>query len=218
MRRLIVLRPEPGASPTVERARALGLEAISLPLFRIEPIDWRAPDAGAFDALLLTSANAARQAGSQLTRLSGLPVYAVGEATAEAARETGLDVAAAGPGRVDDLLAGMPPELRLLHLCGEDRRVPTSPAQEIVTVPVYRAVPLPASPAGFHGAVLAVHSPRAGQRLEEITPAAVRPTIRVAAISAAAAAAVGEGWESVESAPMPNDPALLALAARLCDK
>lgn len=218
MRRLIVLRPEPGASRTVERARALGLETISLPLFRIEPIDWRAPDAGVFDALLLTSANAARQAGSQLTRLSGLPVYAVGEATAEAARETGLDVAAAGPGRVDDLLAGMPPELRLLHLCGEDRRIPTSPAQEIVTVPVYRAVPLPASPAGFHGAVLAVHSPRAGQRLEEITPAAVRPTIRVAAISDAAAEAVGEGWESVESAPMPNDPALLALAARLCDK
>jgi hypothetical protein len=28
---------------------------------------------------------------------------------------------------------------------------------------------------------------------------------------------VGDGWESVEAAPEPNDDALLALAARLCN-
>jgi uroporphyrinogen-III synthase len=45
-----------------------------------------------------------------------------------------------------------------------------------------------------------------------------RSTISVAAISDAAAEAVGEGWRTVETADRPNDEALLALAARLCDK
>ena len=33
MKRVLVLRPEPGASATVERARALGLDAVAVPLF-----------------------------------------------------------------------------------------------------------------------------------------------------------------------------------------
>jgi uroporphyrinogen-III synthase len=38
------------------------------------------------------------------------------------------------------------------------------------------------------------------------------------AISDAAAEAAGRGWEAVEVADQPNDEALLALAARLCNK
>jgi hypothetical protein len=44
-----------------------------------------------------------------------------------------------------------------------------------------------------------------------------RATIRIAAISAAAAEAVGEGWQDVRIASSPNDAELLALAARLCE-
>jgi uroporphyrinogen-III synthase len=40
----------------------------------------------------------------------------------------------------------------------------------------------------------------------------------IAAISQAAADAVGEGWRSVEVAEQATDEALLALAARLCNK
>ena len=40
MRRVLVLRPEPGASATVERARRLGLDAVAIPLFEIEPVAW----------------------------------------------------------------------------------------------------------------------------------------------------------------------------------
>jgi len=40
----------------------------------------------------------------------------------------------------------------------------------------------------------------------------------VAAISRGAAAAVGDGWRAVEVADAPTDDALLALAARLCNK
>ena len=60
MRRLLVLRPEPGASATAGRARTLGLDPVLMPLFEIEPIAWTAPDPAGFDALLLTSANAVR--------------------------------------------------------------------------------------------------------------------------------------------------------------
>ena len=96
MTRVLVLRPEPGASATVERARQRGLDALAIPLFEIEPVSWKAPDAASFDGLLITSANAMRSAGEQLLELRGLPVYAVGPATADAAREAGFDVASSG--------------------------------------------------------------------------------------------------------------------------
>ena len=123
MRRLLVLRPEPSASATVERARRRGLDAIAMPLFEIEPIAWTAPEAARFDALLITSANALRCGGEELQSLRGLPVYAVGEATADAARAGWLRH------RRDRRFRGRPvawprstPDLKLLHLCGEDRR------------------------------------------------------------------------------------------------
>ena len=45
-----------------------------------------------------------------------------------------------------------------------------------------------------------------------------RGNIRIAAISPAAAEAAGTGWERVECVDAPNDEALLALGARLCNK
>ena len=86
MRRLFVLRPEPAAHRTVERARELGLDATAVPIFELDAVEWSAPRPGEFDGLLLTSANALRQGGAELDRVRGLPVFAVGEATAAAAR------------------------------------------------------------------------------------------------------------------------------------
>jgi uroporphyrinogen-III synthase len=216
MRRVLVLRPEPGASATVERARALGLDAIGVPLFEVGPLPWEAPEPGAFDGLLLTSANAVRHGGDELLKLRGLEVYAVGDATAEAAREAGFDIAATGDAGVDRLLASIEAGLRLLHPCGEDRREAQQARQQIASIPVYRAKPIDSpdlSPG--KGAVALVHSPRAGRRLAELMRD--RASIAIAAISPAAAEAVGHGWESVEATAEPSDDALLALAARLCN-
>lgn len=220
MRRLVVLRPEPGAGATVERARAMGLDALAMPLFEVEPLAWKAPDPQQFDALLLTSANAVRHGGSGLERLRGLPVYAVGDATADLAREAGFDITGEGTSGVERLLGAIPSEVRLLHLCGEHRTV--APAKQAITaVPVYRSIELPPPDdlRSIEGQVVAVHSPRAGQRLAELVNRAGidRATIRIAAISEAAAAAAGEGWAIREAAEAPDDEALLALAARLCD-
>lgn len=220
MRRLVILRPEPGATATVERAKAIGLEALAMPLFEVEPVEWVAPDAGSFDALLLTSANSVRHGGGGLESLRRLPVYAVGEATAAAAREAGLQVAASGDGGVERLLDSVPAGVRLLHLCGEHRTEPQA-ARAITAVPVYRSSALPpaADLRRIEDQVAAVHSPRAGQRLAELAGKAPidQSTVRIAAISTAAAAAAGPGWERCEAADEPSEAALLALAARLCD-
>ena len=217
MRRVVVLRPQPGADATVAKARALGLEAVAIPLFEIDPVEWEAPDAGSFDGLLLTSANAVRFGGEGLAELRGLKVYAVGEATAEAARAAGFDVTATGDAGADRLLGSIEQDLRLLHLCGADRRETSAARQEITAVVVYSARAA-ANPdlRGVQGSVALIHSPRAGRRFAELVDD--RGNISIAAISATAAEAVGNGWKEVAVAEQPSDDALLALAARLCEK
>lgn len=214
------MRPEPGAGATADAARAMGLEPLVMPLFKVEPVDWQAPQADGFDGLLLTSANAARHGGAQLPALRGLRVHAVGAATAEAAREAGFAIAGIGEAGLERLLGSLASDLRLLHLCGE-HRVAVAARQAITAVPVYRsaALPPPAELRAIAGQTVAVHSPRAGRRLAELVDQAGvdRGTVRIAAIGAAAAAAAGPGWEACEAADTPDDGAVLALAARLCD-
>lgn len=210
MRPLVILRPEPGASATAERARAMGLTVRRYSLFAVEPAEWTLPD-GRFDGLLLTSANAVRHAGD----LPRLPVYAVGEATAAAARDAGAEVASVGTGGVEALLATLDPRLRLLHLAGEDRMVPDTQGPTITAVTVYRTSPLSLPSAELvQDAVLLVHSPAAGRRVDAL--ACDRARVRIAAISPAAAEVCGEGWAEVAAALQPSDATLLSLAAKLC--
>jgi uroporphyrinogen-III synthase len=221
MRPVLVLRPEPGASATAKRARKIGLRPVVLPLFLVRPVEWTAPEPSSFDALLLTSANAVRMGGIQLERLSGLRVHAVGEATAQAARGAGFDIASSGDAGIERLLDSLAPDLKLLHLCGEDRRQADDARQSITPLVVYRSTALPGvNLDAAEGAVVLIHSPRAGRRFAELVDAAqvVRGAIAIAAISATAAAALGEGWEAIEIAERPADDELLVLAARLCNK
>jgi uroporphyrinogen-III synthase len=213
VRRLVLLRPEPGLSASAERARALGLDVICSPLFQVEPIAWEVPDPADFEGLLITSVNAIRHGGSALDKLKELPVYAVGAATAAAARTAGFNVAEIGDGNADALLDRLPPSLRLLHLAGEDHR--NGDRRKIDRRIVYRSVEIddPRLP-DLEDLVVAVHSPRAGARLADIAGEKYRTAI--AAISADAAEACGSDWERVEAAAEPNDNCLLALAAMLC--
>lgn len=220
MRPLVVLRPEPGATATCTAAIELGLRPLAIPLFAIEPLEWAAPDPAGFDGLLLTSANAFRHGGPELDRVRGLPVFAVGKATAAEAHSAGLTVRFTGSGGVDDLLGTIDPRLRLLHLCGEQWRDPETPRPSITHLPVYRAAELPAPDlSAISRAVVAVHSPRAGTRLAALVGELgidISATA-LAAISREAASAAGSGWQHVATAEEPNDGALLALAARLCN-
>lgn len=206
----MVVRPEPGASTTAEAARALGLDAVALPLFAVRPIAWRAPGAEGLDGIVATSANAFRHGGGELERLRGLPVHAVGAATAEAALGAGFAVATIGTSGARALAEALPPG-RYVHLTGVDHMALAG----IPALACYQSAAIDPPPLdGLRGAVALVYSPRAGARLAELVND--RSVTAIAAISDAAASACGEGWAAVAVAAAPTDPALLALAAELC--
>lgn len=217
--RILVLRPEPGASATAARARALGLEPVLAPLFTARPLDWDAPEASAFDAILLTSANAARHAGAKLASLLHLPCHAVGEASAQAAQAAGFRNVRTGQSDGAAALAAM--SGRILHLCGRDHLALAHPGVTVERRIVYAAeavslLPEAAGAALRAGAVVLIHSPRAAALFASLV--ADRHDVTAAAISEAAAAALGPGWRYVAVAPQPRDEPLLELAAELCQK
>ena len=115
---ILAIRPQPACDATVARGRALGLEIEACPLLEVQPLPWDPPPAEQIDALLLGSANAVRHAGQGLERYRGKPAYAVGAATAAAARKGGLEVAGVGRGGLQELLDTLRPPLTLLRLAG----------------------------------------------------------------------------------------------------
>jgi uroporphyrinogen-III synthase len=220
---LIVTRPNPGGAATLARARALGLDARHLPLFAARPLAWTAPDPLDFDALLLTSAQAARLGGTELARLAGLPVHAVGAATADAATAAGLRVTEIGASDAQTLIDAMTSRgiARILWLCGRDRTDFDARGAAISALPSYAvdAVPPPAEWAVLVAApaVLLAHSARAAERIAALVPGA-RAHLALVAISAKAASAAGAGWGDIAVAERPDDAAMLALAHALCHK
>lgn len=216
-RPLAVLRPEPGNAATAQAIEALGRRAIRLPLFRIVPLAWDGPGAEAHDALILTSANAVRQAGAALRAYATLPVHAVGAATAAAARAAGLRVVATGDSDGRALLdaAGAAGVRRALLLTGRDRAVAGHPVLHAIRA-VYASEAIAGVDAALlDGTVALVHSQRAARRLAMLAEA--RETIAVAAIAPAVADALGAGWRAVAVAARPDDPAVIAAAIALAD-
>lgn len=214
-RAIAVLRPEPGNTRTACRVEAAGAEAIRLPLFRVAPLGWAMPDLAEVDALLLTSANAARHGDIAGSALARLPVWAVGAATAAAAVAAGLTVVRVGDADAATLVADRG-ATRLLHLGGRER----TPLGGIPAIAVYAAEPIAvARPGRLAGCVALLHSARAARRLGELVDAAGldRATLRLAALSTAVRDAAGAGWEHAAAAPVPTDDALLALAMTLAD-
>jgi uroporphyrinogen-III synthase len=222
-RAIAVLRPEPGNAATAAAIEALGLTAIRLPLFEVHAIDWTPPDVTRFDALLLTSANALRRAGPGLAALRGLPVHAVGDATAAAARDAGLEVVAVGDRDGAALVAAAAASgvQRALLLGGRDRAVEEHPiiAEAIA---VYASEPVAVALEALDqlaGSVVLLHSARASRRVADLIDRAGidRRTVRLAAISAAAAEAAGGNWEGIAAAASPDDATLIQLARTLAD-
>ena len=217
--RLLVIRPQPGADASAGRVRLAGHEAVVMPLFAVQPVEWDAPSANQYDALLLTSGNAVRAAGQGLEGLRSLPVLAVGTATARAASEFNLAVAATGNSGVDDLLK-MAHQLgyrRLLWLAGEDRTAFSVPAEiSLDTRIVYRSAELRAPDCFMDNVqsaeVVMLHSPRAAQHLALLCDGQRidRATLSLAALSPNIAESAGSGWKAIIVAPEPNDASLLS--------
>lgn len=225
--RLLALRPEPGLAATLAKARALGLAITGQALSAIRPVRWTCPDPASIDGLLIGSANAVLHGGADLARLIHKPVYAVGEATAAAARAAGFAVAQVGSGGLQGVLDTVPGPAHLLRIAGEEH-IPLilPPAVSITPVIAYRAVPLPLDPAAelladrdqtggvlvlLHSAATARHFAQECDRL-----GLSRGTIALAALGPRIAAASGSGWRSIHTAPHPDETALLEMVVEVC--
>lgn len=124
--RLLVTRPAEDAVALARRVEALGHEALTEPLLRIEPLLTEPLDLSGVGALVVTSRQALRVLAAEPAALDAarpLPLFAVGKATADLARHNGFRTVIEGTGPA----AGLVPVIaahgrhlagRLLHLAG----------------------------------------------------------------------------------------------------
>jgi uroporphyrinogen-III synthase len=126
--RVLVTRPEPGASRTARRLAEAGFEPVVLPLTEIRPLAvGPLSRSSAIDAVAVTSANAIRNTPRQLIEtLAGKPLFAVGNRTAGLAREAGFSQVFEGEGGAvglaGQMTAQLGPNAQVLYLCGRVRR------------------------------------------------------------------------------------------------
>ena len=221
---LVLIRPEPGCSTSALAARAQGMEAHAFPLFEVAPRSWEAPDPTRFDALLAGSGNVFRHGGPALHAFTRLPVYAVGDTTAQAARDAGFTVVQTGVGGLQALIGQLDgAHRRLLRLAGDERvplTLPHGAVMEERVVYETRARPMPAELIALlrEPAIIALHSADAARHLAAqcVSAGIRRAPLRIAALSQRIGSAAGDGWGEVAVPALPNDAALLALARQMC--
>ena len=122
--RVLVTRPQVDGERTAAELAAGGHEAVLAPVLRIEATG-EPPPPGRFDALVLTSGNAAPRLAALDPHIRSLPIFAVGARTAAAATEAGCrDVRAAGgdAASLGRLVAQTAPRGTILLVAGRDRK------------------------------------------------------------------------------------------------
>lgn len=231
MVRVLVTRPEPGASRTARRIEDQGFQPLLLPLTRTQalPVDALPGDVA---AVAITSANAIRLAPREIVAaLAALPCHAVGARTAQAARAAGFLSVDEGPGTAEalaDVLAGSLAGKSLAYLCGRVR-LPAFEARlssagvDVRAVETYDTIGIGYADAavlerlsGRPVDIALVYSARAGTAIREL---ASRPalrelfeTTRFLALSDRVAAALGDiAGTDIRVAARPDEDALIAL-------
>jgi len=159
---VLVTRPHPDDETTAAALRARGFEVLRAPMLRFEPVAFHDDEDARYGAVIVTSANALRGIAPYLkgSRLLKLPLFAVGEHTASAARGIGFEkiIPANGDATAlrDLVLASVKAkELKksgtLLYLAGADlaRDLAGELGERgfsVVTHTTYRMVPLSSLP------------------------------------------------------------------------
>lgn len=147
---VLITRPRDDALALRADLEALGYSTIVEPLLTIERIDQPLPSLDDVQAIALTSAHAASALDA---KVENLPIYTVGEATAEAARSAGCKNVHSADGNALDLAglimkACLPDAGVILHLAGEVVRAGlaetlTEHDFDVQRHATYRAVPCP---------------------------------------------------------------------------
>src|SRR6187401_1090387 len=95
---VLVTRPHPDDEATAAILRSRGFEVLLAPVLRFEPVAFHDDLDARYGAVIVTSANALRGIELKGHRLLELPLFAVGEHTASAARHAGFTHVMAGSG------------------------------------------------------------------------------------------------------------------------
>ena len=236
--RILVTRPEPDAERTAQKLRARGCDVLLGPVLRIRHLEEADLGAGPWDAVAMTSANAAHalERHARRMQITRLPVLTVGRRTAEAARALGFTDMASANGNEQALAhligAHVARGNKILYLAGEDRAGDLAVAVvphgvRVETVVVYRAVaadrlPEPAAAALRTGDVNGVlHFSRRSAviyldcaRAAGVLDSALKP-FQYCLSNAVAEPLVAAGASRVRVAQSPEENALLDLVAPL---
>ncbi|WP_286952126.1 MULTISPECIES: uroporphyrinogen-III synthase [Brevundimonas] len=223
IRRVWVTRAEPGAARTADRLTALGFTPIIAPLLTLAPLPealHAAPDPAAVAALALTSPNGVEAFAPLIPRFRHHPAFAVGDATAEAARAAGFAHVRSAAGDIHALARLIAAEAPAGPLLAPGAREPAGdlpallPDRPVQRLPVYAAFETHApAPEPFDAVML--HSPRAARALATILAADLpRPAAsgRIAiCISEAAASPLRPfDFAEIRIAAAPDEPAMLS--------
>lgn len=229
---ILITRPEPAASETAAFLTGQGYSVLSSPMLTVEMVDAPPPDLGGVAGLVVTSPNGVR-ALEMLVASRDLPVYAVGDRTANMALAAGFASVRSAGGDIHDLarlILTEPPggQGRLLHICGADvagdLALLLRPGNlQVERLVAYRAVPVRHLDAETV-AVLAegrithvlLFSARTASTFVTLAceaglKEAARGLTALCISNAVAKAASGLFWQRVEIAASPDADSLLAL-------
>ena len=225
MKKVWITRARPAALATAERVRALGLEPVAAPLLTVKPLGEGPIDLAGVGAIAFTSANAVTAFAAR-SPARALPVFAVGHATAAAARSAGFPAVVSSEGDVAALAAAIAARAgtfvgAVLHPAAADPAGDLAGALvsrgiEARTLVVYETVATRLSPnvraqiPRFHAVLL--HSPKAARLLAEILRRNPAPDLRICCLSPAVAAPLRDfDPRGIRVAALPNEDALLNL-------
>jgi uroporphyrinogen-III synthase len=226
--RIWITRAQPGADATAERVRALGHEALVAPLLAVKTLDDVAIDLTGVAALAFTSANGVRAFADKSGDRS-LKVFAVGAATAQAARTAGFRSVLSADGDVDALAEGIAArrgELKgaVLHPgaaepAGDLAGALEKHGVEARRLMLYETGPVALSDAQAETLIKAdaalLHSPRAAQVLAKVLKAHPAPRLRALGLSKAVIKPLARTPLAARAfPPFPLEAALLNLIDR----
>jgi uroporphyrinogen-III synthase len=122
----LVTRPEPEGDKLKGQIEAIGQEAVVEPLMEAELLPEAIDDLNGIVALIATSRNALRALSQSpyLHDAVAIPLFVVGQGTAEAARDLGFERIAVGQGSVSGFAAAIagtldPADGLIVHLAGD---------------------------------------------------------------------------------------------------
>jgi uroporphyrinogen-III synthase len=226
--RIWITRTQPGADATAERVRALGHEAVVAPLLAVRRIPDVAIDLKGVGALAFTSANGVR-AFADLCGERDLRVFAVGAATAQAARAAGFRTVLSADGDVEALAEGIAArrsQMRgaVLHPGAAEPAGDLAGALEKHGVPARRAILYETGPASLspdqaqalvRSDAALLHSPRAAKALAAVLKAHPAPHMRALGLSKAVIRPLARTPLAAKACPpFPLEAALLNLIDR----